>query len=60
MQWVAGLDAEDAHTELGPAAMPVTFRGTKVRVCSPRHLLAMKRAAGRPEDLKDLEALGEG
>jgi hypothetical protein len=59
MQWVAGVDAENAYTELGPAAVPVAFRGTEVRVCSLQHLLAMKRAAGRPEDLKDLERLGE-
>lgn len=31
--------------------------GMEVRVCSLRHLVAMKLAAGRPEDVKDLEAL---
>jgi predicted nucleotidyltransferase len=36
-----------------------TVDGIPVRVCGLEHLLAMKRAAGRPEDLKDLERLGE-
>jgi len=31
-----------------------------VRVCGLEHLLAMKRAAGRPQDLEDLKRLGEG
>ena len=59
MQWVAGIETESAYNELEPAALHVSFRGTQVRVCGLEHLLAMKRAAGRPEDLKDLQALGE-
>lgn len=31
--------------------------GIEVRVCSGRHLLAMKRAASRDHDLSDIEAL---
>ncbi len=31
--------------------------GLEVRVCSGPHLLAMKRAAARPHDLQDIEAL---
>jgi hypothetical protein len=60
MQWVAGIDADLAYTELTGAAMAVRFRGTQIRVCSLAHLRAMKRAAGRPRDLEDLKGLGEG
>ena len=57
MQWVAGIDSELAYTELAPHAMSVTFRGHEIRVCSLDHLRAMKRAAGRSQDLQDLERL---
>jgi hypothetical protein len=59
MQWVAGVDTENAYTELEPAAVRVTFRGNEVRVCGLEHLRAMKRAAGRPRDIEDLHALGD-
>jgi hypothetical protein len=57
MQWVAGIDAELAYVELAPHALPVKFRGTVIRVCGLEDLLAMKRAAGRSQDLEDLERL---
>ncbi|MFI5005531.1 MAG: hypothetical protein ACHQE6_11020 [Solirubrobacterales bacterium] len=59
MQWVAGIETELAYLELAPEAIPVQFRDTQIRVCSLEHLRAMKRAAGRPQDLADLERLGE-
>jgi hypothetical protein len=59
MQWVAGIETDLAYAELAPKAMPVTFRDTKIRVCALDHLRAMKRAAGRPQDLEDLRRLGE-
>jgi hypothetical protein len=58
MQWVAGIDADLAYPELAPIALPVAFRDTEIRVCALDHLLAMKRAAGRPQDLEDLRRLG--
>jgi hypothetical protein len=57
MQWVAGIDADLAYSELAPHALPVQFRGTQVYVCSLDHLRAMKQAAGRPQDLEDLSRL---
>jgi hypothetical protein len=59
MQWVAGIETDLAYTELAPEALPVTFRGTEIRVCAIDHLRAMKRAAGRPQDLEDLKRLSE-
>lgn len=59
MQWVAGVDTDLAYTALAPQALSVRFRDTQIRVCALDHLRAMKRAAGRPQDLADLERLGE-
>jgi hypothetical protein len=57
MQWVAGIGSDLAYTELAPRALAVKFRDTHIRVCDLEHLRAMKRAAGRPRDLADLEEL---
>jgi|SRR5215831_7771557 len=57
MQWVAGVEADLAYHELAPRAVAVQFRGSQVRVCGLEHLRAMKRAAGRPQDLADLARL---
>ncbi len=57
LQWVSGIDADLAYDELAPQALTVKFRDTQIRVCSLEHLRAMKRAAGRPQDLEDLERL---
>lgn len=57
MQWVAGIDADLAFNELTSQTLTVPFRDTQIRVCGVEHLRAMKRAAARPQDLKDLEQL---
>jgi hypothetical protein len=57
MQWVAGIETDLAYSELAPEAFPVTFRDAQIRVCALDHLRAMKRAAGRPQDLEDLRRL---
>jgi hypothetical protein len=57
MQWVAGIEADLAYTELSPQAFPVRFRDIQIQVCALDHLLSMKRAAGRKQDLEDLEQL---
>jgi hypothetical protein len=57
MQWVAGIETDLAYTELAPRALSVTFRDASIRVCALDHLRAMKQAAGRPQDLEDLERL---
>jgi hypothetical protein len=59
MQWVEGIETDLAYSELAPRAVPVTFRDTQIQVCALDHLRAMKRAAGRPQDLEDLKQLGE-
>jgi hypothetical protein len=60
LQWVAGVETDLAYNALAPAVLTVTFRDTQIQVCSLDHLLAMKRAAGRPQDLEDLRQLGDG
>jgi hypothetical protein len=58
MQWVAGIDAEPAYAALATGAMDGELDGIPLRVCGLEHLIAMKRAAGRPLDLDDLRRLG--
>lgn len=60
MQWVGGVDCDDLYAELDHGAIESSIDGVPVRVCGLDHLRAMKRAAGRPQDLADLERLGEG
>jgi predicted nucleotidyltransferase len=59
MQWLSGIDADDLYAELAREAIESSIDGLSVRVCGLDHLLAMKRAAGRPRDLEDLKGLGE-
>lgn len=47
-----------AHRELAVAALSTDYEGLRISYCSRDHLIAMKRAAGRPLDLRDLEELG--
>src|SRR4029077_11496788 len=58
LQWVAGVEADPAYPELVQESLTVDFRGTGIRVCGMEHLRAMKRAAGRDQDLSDLRELG--
>ncbi len=60
MQWVAGIDADSAYAALAADAIEGELDGIRVRVCGLEHLIAMKRAAGRPRDLDDLQRLGAG
>lgn len=52
-----GLPQIPRFEELAPKATDAEFEGVQIRVCSLADLRAMKRAAGRPLDLLDLEAL---
>jgi hypothetical protein len=54
---IVGPDLEFADLE--SAAVEDEVFGHRVRFCSYDHLVAMKEAAGRPEDLIDLERLRE-
>lgn len=57
MQWIPGIAREPAYQELEGEAIKAEVRGVPVTVCSRDHLLAMKRAAGRPLDRADLDQL---
>jgi hypothetical protein len=57
MQWVSGIDSDHAYAQLMSEAVGAEVEGIAVRICSLRHLRAMKRAAGRPQDLRDLADL---
>jgi len=57
MQWLSGVEGDLAYPVLADEAMSVAFEGIDVPICSLRHLRAMKRAAGRPQDLQDLADL---
>jgi hypothetical protein len=59
LQWVAGVEADPAYPVLAREVLTVKFRGIDIRVCGIEHLRAMKRAAGRKQDLNDLDELGE-
>jgi hypothetical protein len=58
MQCVAGIDTEPAYRALAAEAIAGELDGIPLRVCRLHHLVAMKRAAGRPRDLDDLQRLG--
>jgi len=58
MQWVPGIPGELAHPHLIRDAVDTELNGHRLHVCSRADLIAMKRAAGRPQDLVDLQELG--
>jgi Nucleotidyl transferase AbiEii toxin, Type IV TA system len=58
MQRVPGVPGDLAFEHLTRTAVETSLGGRPVRVCSRADLIAMKRAAGRPQDLLDLEQLG--
>jgi hypothetical protein len=57
MQWVAGVDEDPAYPALARDAVEVAFRDQRLLVCGLDHLRAMKKAAGREQDLRDLHEL---
>jgi hypothetical protein len=59
MQWVPGIPGDLAFEHLTRGAVVTSLGGRSVRICSREDLIAMKRAAGRSQDLLDLEELGE-
>ena len=58
MQWVPGVPGDSAFEHLSQAAVETTLGGKRLKVCSRDDLIEMKRAAGRPQDLVDLQQLG--
>jgi predicted nucleotidyltransferase len=56
MQWIGN---EALWKRLSPAAIEDEVGGLRVKMVSYDDLLALKKLAGRPEDLADLQRLGE-
>ncbi len=54
---VQGLDGVPAYEQLRQGAIRVEIAGHEVAICALDDLRAMKRAAGRPRDLVDLDDL---
>ena len=50
---------ELGYEDLRPDAIEDEVFGIQVSFCGYQHLVAMKEAAGRPEDIKDLQRLRE-
>lgn len=57
MQWVSGIPGDLAYPTLVSEVETIELPGVEIPVCSLAHLRAMKRAAGRPQDLQDLADL---
>ena len=57
MQWIPGISQDSAYAVLAGNAVTAHAFGLAVQVCSLADLRLMKRAAGRPRDLQDLEDL---
>jgi hypothetical protein len=64
MQWLRGVDEDEAYRHLAASAITGEAFGVRITVASLADLRRMKRAAGRPRDLQDLrdlaDAHGEG
>lgn len=54
---IQGLDGVPAYAELRKRAIDVELSGVTVAICALEDLRRMKRAAGRPRDLVDLDEL---
>ena len=54
---LADPSGSPGYDALKTNAMCIDFDGFEIRIASIEHLLAMKRAAGRPQDEVDIEAL---
>ena len=56
MQWIGD---EALWERLSPAAIEDEVGGLQIKMVSYEDLVALKRLAGRPEDLADLQRLDE-
>jgi hypothetical protein len=54
---VQGLDGVPPYAELRARCIDVDLGDVTISICALEHLRAMKKAAGRPRDLVDLEDL---
>lgn len=53
----SGAPGVPPYTDLRARAIEVEVRGTPIRIASLDDLIAMKRASGRPQDLRDIADL---